>query len=156
MITITRITAPNDTVRALIGELDAVLAAEYPPDQRHGLALDAIFAPHMRLFVASLNGAPVGCGAVALFGDFGEVKRMYVRDTARGQGVAQAILARLEGETRAAGLAMLRLETGTVQYAAMRLYERAGFKVCGRFGDYLTKPPETLTTSVFYEKSLEL
>jgi putative acetyltransferase len=153
-ITVTQATAPTDAVRNLIGELDAILSAEYPPEQRHGLALDAIFAPHVSFFLAELDGAPVGCGGVALFGDFAEVKRMYVRDAARGQGVAQAVLARLEAEARAAGLARLCLETGTVQHAAMRLYERAGFKTCGPFGDYRAMPPEALTTSVFYEKSL--
>ncbi len=155
-LTIIRSTAPTDAVRALIGELDAVLSAEYPPEQRHGLALEAIFTPHMRFFVARLNGVPVGCGGVALFADFAEVKRMYVRNIARGKGVAQAILERLEAEARAGGVPMLRLETGTVQHAAMRLYERAGFTVCGAFGDYLAKPAPSLTTSVFYEKSLAL
>ena len=74
----------TDEVRLLIGELEAVLAAEYPPEQRHGLALDAIFQPHVRFFLATRQGAAVGCVGVALFPDFAEVKRMYVRDTARG------------------------------------------------------------------------
>jgi len=156
MITITHTDAPTDTVRLLIGELDATLAAEYPPEQRHGLKLDAIFAPHMRFFVADLDGLPVGCGGVALFDDFAEVKRMYVREIARGKGVAQAILARLEAEARAARLPVLRLETGTVQHAAMRLYERAGFKVCGAFGAYAAMPATAIATSVFMEKPLAL
>ena len=33
---------------------------------------------------------------MALFADFAEVKRMYVRDAARGRGVAQALLARID------------------------------------------------------------
>jgi len=57
----------TDEVRLLIGELEAVLAAEYPPEQRHGLALDAIFQPHVRFFLARRHGAAVGCGGVALF-----------------------------------------------------------------------------------------
>jgi RNA polymerase sigma-70 factor (ECF subfamily) len=48
---------------------------------------------------------------VAFFADFAEVKRMYVRDIARGRGVAQAVLARIEAEARKAGLALLRLES---------------------------------------------
>src|SRR5882724_10738392 len=94
--------APNatDEVRALVGELETVLAAEYPPEQRHGLALDAIFQPHIRFFLARLHGTAVGCGGVALFSDFAEVKRMYVRDGARRQGVADAILARIEEQVR--------------------------------------------------------
>ena len=123
--------AATDEVRVLIGELNRTLSAEYPPEQRHGLALDAIFQPHVRFLLARLDGQAVGCGGAALFPDFAEVKRMYVRDAARGKGVAQALLARIEMEARAAGLAVVRLETGDRQQAAMRLYARAGFGIAG-------------------------
>jgi putative acetyltransferase len=147
------LTATAD-VRALVGELETVLAAEYPPEQRHGLTLDAIFQPHIRFFVARLHGAAVGCGGVALFSDFAEVKRMYVRYAARGQGVADAILARIEQEVRDAGLAVLRLETGDRQLAAMRFYARAGFRHCPAFGDYTLMAPQSIVTSVFLEKRI--
>ena len=113
--------APSATedVRALIGELETILAAEYTPEQRHGLAFDALFQPHIRFFLARSGGTAVGCGGVALFADFAEVKRMYVRDAARRQGVAGALLARLEEEARGAGLSWLRLETGEQQVAAI-------------------------------------
>jgi putative acetyltransferase len=142
----------TDEVRALVGELETVLAAEYPPEQRHGLDIDAIFQPHVRFFIARLRGAAVGCGGVALFPDFAEIKRMYVRDAARGQGVADAILARIEEEVRSAGLSWLRLETGDRQAAAMRLYARAGFRECPAFGAYAQMTPESIATSVFFEK----
>ena len=146
--------AATDEVRLLIGELEAVLAAEYPPEQRHGFSLDAIFQPHVRFFIAKLKGAAVGCGGVALFSDYAEVKRMYVRGSARGQGVADAILARLEAEVFRAGLLVLRLETGVRQVAAMRLYVRSGFRECPAFGDYQSMTPQAIATSVFYEKRL--
>jgi putative acetyltransferase len=111
----------TDEVRALVEELEAVLSAEYPREQRHGLSLDAIFQPPIRFFLARLDGVAVGCGGVALFPDFAEVKRMYVRDAVRGRGVAQALLARLETTAADAGLSVLRLETGDRQIAAMRL-----------------------------------
>ena len=142
----------TDEVRSLVGELETVLAAEYPPEQRHGLAVDAIFQPHVRFFVARLRGAAVGCGGVALFPDFAEVKRMYVRDGARRNGVAGAILARIEEEVRGAGLSLLRLETGVRQVAAMQLYARAGFQECPAFGAYALKPPQATAASVFFEK----
>jgi putative acetyltransferase len=142
----------TDEVRFLVDELEAVLAAEYPPEQRHGLALDAIFQPHVRFFLARRHGAAVGCGGVALFADFAEVKRMYVRDAARGQGIADAILVRIEQEARAAGLSLLRLETGIRQIAAMRLYARMGFRECSAFGDYARLAPHAIATSVFLEK----
>ena len=149
--------APSATeeVRSLIEELEAVLAAEYTPEQRHGLALDALFQPHIRFFLARLHDAAVGCGGVALFSDFAEVKRMYVRDAARRRGVAAAILARLEAEARGAGLSWLRLETGDNQIAAMQLYARAGFRRCPAFGDYTLMPPQSIVTSVFFEKRID-
>jgi putative acetyltransferase len=144
----------TDEVRLLIGELEAVLAAEYPPEQRHGLALDGLFQPHVRFFLAIRRGVTVGCGGVALFPDFAEVKRMYVRDAARGQGIADAILARIEQEIRRAGLSLLRLETGTRQIAAIRLYARMGFRECPAFGDYALMAPNAIASSVFLEKRI--
>jgi putative acetyltransferase len=144
----------TDEVRFLIGELETVLAAEYPPEQRHGLSLDAIFQPHVRFFLARRHGAAVGCGGVALFPEYAEVKRMYVRNSARGQGVADAILARLEAVVRSAGLSVLRLETGVRQVAAMRLYARTGFRECPAFGDYRSMAPQAIANSVFFEKQV--
>ena len=145
---------PTEDVRLLIEGLEDELARHYTAEQRHGLAFAALFQPHIRFFVARLNGQPAGCGGVALFHDFAEVKRMFVRPAWRGRGVAQALLQRVEGLARGAGLAWLRLETGIHQPAAVRLYERAGFKPRAAFGDYLALPPEAIVTSLFFEKKL--
>ena len=153
-VTVELASAATHDVRALVGELEQELSAEYPPEQRHGLTIDAIFKPHIRFFVARLDGAAMGCGGVALFADFAEVKRMYVRESARGHGVAQALLARIEKEAADAGFALLRLETGTNQAAALRFYEREGFRPCAVFGDYAAMAPYAIATSVFLEKRL--
>jgi putative acetyltransferase len=146
--------APTEDVRTLVAELEEVLSAEYPPEQRHGLKVEAIFESHVRFFVARLGGAVIGCGGVALFGDHAEVKRMYVRPEARGRGVAPALMQRIELATRAAGLSLLRLETGTKQLAAMRFYERWGFRRCDAFGAYASMAPAAISTSIFYEKAV--
>jgi putative acetyltransferase len=153
-IAIELVPTATEDVRTLISELDRTLSAEYSPEQRHGLALDAIFQPHIRLFLARLNGTAVGCGGVALFADFAEVKRMYVRDSARGRGVAQALLTRIESAAREAGLCLLRLEAGERQPAALKFYARAGFQLCAAFGDYAAMPPQAIAISVFMEKRL--
>jgi putative acetyltransferase len=153
-ITVELMREPTDDVCALIDELDRILSAEYTPEQRHGLALEAIFKPHIRFFVARSKGAAVGCGGVAFFTDFGELKRMYVRDVARGNGVAQALLARIEREAREAGFLLLKLETGVRQSAALRFYEREGFQPCPAFGAYTTMAPQAVATSVFLQKQL--
>jgi putative acetyltransferase len=153
-ITVELVPDATDDVRALIGELDRILSAEYPPEQRHGLALDAIFAPGIRFFLARSNGRAVGCGGVAFFAGFAEVKRMYVREVARGRGVAQALLAQIETEARAAGFGLLMLETGVRQIAALRFYQRSGFHRCAAFGTYAAMAPQAVGTSVFLQKRL--
>jgi putative acetyltransferase len=146
--------AATEEIRDLVGALDRELMAEYPPEQRHGLALDALFKPSMRFFLARRGGVAVGCGGMALCDGFAELKRMYVRDDARGQGVAQALLAHIEGAAREAGFGLSRLETGDRQAAAIRFYARAGFRRRGAFGRYAAMPPHATRSSVFFEKYL--
>jgi putative acetyltransferase len=153
-LAIEHVEAPTDDARLLIGELDAELAAHYAAEQQHGLSLARVFRPGVRFFIARLEGEPAGCGGVAFDDGFAELKRMYVRPQARGRGVAQALLARLEQEARTRGVPRLVLETGDAQHAAIRLYERAGFTRCPAFGAYAAMPPPAVERSVFFEKPL--
>ena len=148
--------APAATPEAtkLLAELDQILGAAYEADQRHALSVEQLFQPGIRFFIARLNGEAVGCGGVALFGDYAEVKRMYTREAARGRGVGKALLARIEVEARKAAIRVLRLETGVHQTAAIGLYEGWGFRRREPFGHYADLPPRSIATSVFYEKLL--
>ena len=69
----------------------------------------------MRFFLARLDGIAVGCGGVAVFDDYAEVKRMYTRPSVSGRGLAKGLLRRIEDDARAAGKSVLRLETGIHQ-----------------------------------------
>ncbi len=153
-IAIERVPLPTAEAHDLLGELDHELARFYAADQRHGLSVEHLFRPGNRFFIARSDGAAVGCGGVSLLGDHAEVRRMYVRPGARRQGVAQALLARIEREARGAGLTLLRLETGTRQGAAIGLYEQAGFARCAPFGAYAGLAPHATETSLFFEKRL--
>lgn len=148
-IAIERALSVSDDVRALVG---SELVQHYPPEQRHGLALDAIFQSHVRFFIACVDGVAAGCGGIALFPGFAEIKRMYVSEAWRGRGVADAIITRLAQEAAAGGLAQLRLETGTAQTAAIRFYGRHGFRTCAAFEPYSLMPPQAIATSVFMER----
>src|ERR1700730_10569866 len=109
MITIERLFAATPDASKLIEELDQLLGALYDSGQRHGLSIEQVFQPNVRFFVARLGDQAVGCGAVALFDGYAEVKRMYTREAARGRGVGKALLARIEAEARAARKPILRL-----------------------------------------------
>jgi len=153
-IVIERINAPTDELATLIGELDRALGANYEAHQRHGLPLMQLFEPHMLFFIARYDGAAAGCGGVALFDDYAEVKRMYTRPETRGRGLAKALLQRIEQEARTAGKPVLRLETGPYQHEAIGLYQRMGFVACAAFGAYAVMPARNIEMSLFFEKPL--
>jgi putative acetyltransferase len=153
-VTIERVSAATDEIRQLVAELDQALTGPYLPEQRHALSLDQLFDDNVRFFAARLGGVAVGCGGVAFYDGFAEVKRMFTRPTARRKGVAKALLRHLETEAQRAGHSVLRLETGMYQTDAIEFYERAGFERCSAFGDYLDLSPQAVETSVFYEKSI--
>jgi putative acetyltransferase len=108
-LTIERAVEATPEVHDLIGEHNEVLGAAYEAHQRHGLSIGQLFEPNVRFFLARLDGLAVGCGRVAVFDDYAEVKRMYTRPAARGRGVAKALLRRIEDEARRAGKSVLRL-----------------------------------------------
>lgn len=151
---IEQIFAPNYELRSLITALEAYLAGLYLPEQQHGWKLERLFDANVKVFLVRCDNIAVGCGAIALFDDYAEVKRMFVLKARRGQGIGTAILARLEEEARAAGKPWLRLETGYAQDPAMKLYESCGFSPCRAFGEYPQLSPLALATSRFYERKL--
>ena len=153
-VTIERVARPTNEIRDLVAELDRALAGPYRPDQHHALSFDQLFDENVLFFQARLGGAVVGCGGVAFYADFAEVKRMFTRPEARRQGVAMAVLHHLETEARNAGYSVLRLETGIHQHESLALYERAGFERCEAFGDYRSLSPGAIKTSVFFEKTV--
>jgi putative acetyltransferase len=146
-----RPTAPDDPVAmALIAELNQALDdPRQPPASRHGYSVARLVAERVAFFVAWCDGAAAGCAGLAHAAGYGEVKRMYVRPTFRRRGVAQALLAELATQARAARLAYLRLETGIWQHDAIALYERAGFTRTGPFGPYREDP-----FSVYFGRAL--
>jgi putative acetyltransferase len=103
------------------------------------------------LFVVARDhdGAAVGCGALVLGPDAGELKRMFVRPEHRAQGVAARVLATLEIEAMKRACRLLQLETGPHQAEALAFYQKHGFQLCGAFADYAEHP-----LSVFMQKRL--
>lgn len=137
-------------VLALIDELDAYQAALYPPESNHGIDIRALARPEVLFAVArNVEGQAVGCGALVLGSDFGELKRMFVRPGQRGSGVGKALLAFLEAEASGRGCTRFMLETGISQPEALGLYERSGYARRGPFGAYADDP-----LSVFMHKNL--
>ena len=99
------------------------------------------------------EGTALGCGALRVLADgVAEVKRMYVVPTARGRGVARAVLTGLEDAARDRGWTTLRLETGQRQPEAVALYTQAGYRPIAAFGSYVGAPDAD--DSLFFERML--
>ncbi len=157
MLTIRPERPDQPDVVALLGALDAYLATLYPPEANHILGVQELLAPEIRFLVARRGGRAVGTGAARVMAGepatdgqrYGEIKRMYVDPAERGQRIGEQVLAVLERELAAEGVPLALLETGAEQVAAVRLYERLGYRPRAAFGGY---PDNGL--SVFYEKRL--
>ena len=154
--TITAASPDTSDAVALIDELEASLDPLYPRSSRHGLSVAQLLDQRVAFFLIHSEGVMVGCGGVLLvgaddgdYGDYGEVKRMYVRPPFRGRGLARAMLDHLALYALAQGVTLLRLETGVHQHDAIALYERWGFTRIPPFGDYKEDP-----LSLFFEKRI--
>lgn len=149
--------ADHPQVLGLLQALDRYLGELYEPEANHILDLPSLLAPHVAFVVAEQGARIVGCGAVRrMSGEaattgaaYGEVKRMMVLPEQRGRRIGERILAVLENGLRAGGIDRALLETGARQTAAVRLYERCGYRRRGPFAGY---PDNGL--SLFLEKRL--
>lgn len=133
----------------LIEDLDAYQNTLYPPECNHLLSIDELLHDEIYFASARVDGEVVGIGALRKCGSYAEIKRMFVPQKSRGQGVSHRLMQHLEMHARSVGIPCLRLETGIKQDAAIALYEKNGFSRIGPFGDYPDDP-----LSVFMEKQL--
>lgn len=143
---------PNQPeVISLIAELDAYQDTLYPAEARYALDLTTLAQENVLFVVARDNdGTAIGCGALVLGPETGELKRMFVRPSYRTQGVAALMLAKLEAEAVKCRCRRVQLETGPYQPEALAFYQKHGFQVCGAFGNYPEHP-----LSVFMQKWLD-
>lgn len=122
---------------------------DFEPGQRPTAADIAVFV----IAYDASSQTPIGCGAFRNLPDEQptvEVKRMYVRPDYRGRKIGRLILRDLEARAQQRGAVRVRLETGTKQPEAVRLYEGAGYKRIPNFGDYADDE-----SSLCFERVLE-
>ena len=151
-LTIERTELSSEIAQTLIGELNVDIAARYDEDSDNYFTLSAEdVAPHSGgFFVAYLDGEPAGCGACRTLDDGSvELKRMYSRPAARGNGLGAALVSHLCGVARDLGRSRVVLETGPEQPEAIHVYEKAGFTPIPHFGQYVDS-----ITSICFERHL--
>jgi putative acetyltransferase len=80
---------------------------------------------------------PVGCGCFKKYNDTTiEIKRMYVEPGVRGKGIASQIVGELETWALELKNIFAVLETGKKQPEAIAMYQKLGYSLTDRYGQY--------------------
>ena len=129
----------------VVQELCAELHLEYV--RRYGAGDDTVlgeddFDPPRGDFLVAYDGEgrAVGCGGWRSHEEVdAEMKRVYVRESARRRGLARRIVAAVEASAAEAGRKRLVLETGPRQPEAIAMYRSLGYAPVTPFGAYAGK-----------------
>ena len=132
--------AEIETVRALFGEYRAYLGPnmQLPGYDEEMAGLPGDYAPPSGeiLLARDGDGAALGCAVLrALAVGAGEIKRLYVREAARGMGLGRALTLEIEAIARRAGYRELKLDSLPRLVAAISLYRSLGFADVPRYND---------------------
>lgn len=102
------------------------------------------------LLLAEIGGEPMGCVAVRPLHatNFCEMKRLYVRDRARGTGAGRALATAAVEEGKRMGYSAMRLDTLSTMHTALSLYRALGFKEIAAYYD------TPVVNTVFMHKDL--
>jgi ribosomal protein S18 acetylase RimI-like enzyme len=142
---------------AVPADLDALVALE-----RASFATDHLsrrqYGKHLRSASAAVLAAVDASGllgkAVVFFRSNSDIARLYsiaVADAARGRGLGEALLTAVEGAAQRYGARRMRLEVRQDNAAAIRLYERLGYRRFGAYAGFY----EDGTDAWRYEKGLK-
>jgi putative acetyltransferase len=119
-------------IRNVMTEYGAVGEGYSIVDAEVDAMTDAYAGPDAAYFVAVLDGTVIGgAGIGPLAGgpaDVCELKKMYLRQEARGQGLGRRLMDRCLDASREAGYRRCYLETLEHMMDARRLYELNGFR----------------------------
>lgn len=149
MLTLKRTSSDDPHFQELIIALDKELWIRYPEVQQDYEVLDKV-KNIPTVVVAYENALPVGCACFRPFdSNTVEIKRMFVHDTHRGQGIAYAILQELETWAISLGFTRAVLETGIRQPEAIALYQKSGYSYMDKYPPY-----EQMENSVCLQKPL--
>ena len=84
--------------------------------------------PESSFYILEQDGQPIGMGGVRRVREgVCEMKRVYVRDAAKGQGLGRRLTERLIEDGRSFGYQTMFIDTSPTLETAIGLYERLGF-----------------------------
>ena len=132
--------------------IDRVFDHQSLADEQATLS-SAYSAPNGKALLFVRDGQVCGGGAYRQLGEGAcEMKRLFVPDRFKGQGVGARLCEALIASAREDGYAVMRLDTGNLFAEAISLYESFGFQRCAPYREY---PPELMDYLVFMELPLK-
>ena len=124
------------SMRQYFAELDRRFPDGFDPGDALVSDAPGLEAPGGSFVVARRDGEVVACGGVQTIGEgIGEIKRMWVSDTVRGQGLGRRMLSELEARSRALGHHTVRLDTNSNLPEAVAMYRSSGYVEIERYND---------------------
>lgn len=145
----------RDFLLTLSEDSQAIVRNVYARDKYAAILgqIEVIHAPPQGVIrIALLDGAPVGCGmAHRLAPGTAEIKRVFLRDTARGQRAGYAMMQALIAGCRDLGFRRILMDTSRELTAAKTLYLSMGFRLRG---PYQQMPPEAEGHLLYFEMDL--
>ncbi len=143
----------EDEMTALYGST----VDHYPPETAR--ALSAAFAVAPETIVATVlalsGNTPVGHAGLRPYGsdaenrDVLEIKKVFVSESHRGRGISRALMIELQTVARELGSTTLILQTGSLQDAAIGLYESLGYSLTAPY-----PPFESMPNALCYAKDM--
>jgi putative acetyltransferase len=120
------------TTRELMREYQRALGVDlcFQGFEAELAGLPGAYAPPTgRLLLAIHEGETVGCVALQrVDAARGEMKRLYVRPSARGANIGRSLVTRILADAADIGYSQVVLDTLPVMIEAQRLYEQFGFE----------------------------
>ena len=99
------------------------------PERKYGF-------PGGRLYIALCNGETAGCVALHQLSDTAcEIKRLYVRDAYRGNGIGSILTDRLIRDAKHIGYRHILLDTFPFLERAIHMYRARGFREIEKYND---------------------
>jgi [ribosomal protein S18]-alanine N-acetyltransferase len=135
---------PSADDDAVVDEIVALEHASFTnPWSRETLIWELRNSDVTRLFVVREDGGAIVafCACWMIFDEL-HINTLAVAPAERRRGVATALLNRVLGDAAAAGIRKATLEVRASNEAALRLYERLGFRVTAVRERYYAQPEE--------------
>lgn len=139
-LTLKRTNSNTPDFRLLVAELDADLRLRNG-DMMNIYDQHNVIEKNDTVVIAYVDHVPAGCGCFKAFDQESvEVKRMFVRPDARGNGISKLVLNELEIWARQSGFKYAVLESAGKQIEAHNLYQKSGYGRIPNYGPYVNLP----------------